>query len=108
MEGYIIFFVFIIIMLVVEIQIIPITSTLGGISSSGLSIPGSDSNFGSGANVDASQFSFAFLSLLLTQGFFAGLVIGKLAEGNIKAGIKHSFILVAMAILISTGAKLIF
>jgi hypothetical protein len=34
-----------------------------------------------------------FLYLLVAQGFFAGLVIGKLGEGSIKAGVKHSFIL---------------
>ena len=55
----------------------------------------------------ATDFSFAFLSLLIAQGFFAGIVIGKLAEGKIKSGIKHSFIMVAMALLISTGAKLL-
>ena len=46
-----------------------------------------------------------FFWLLLVQGFFAGLVIGKLAEGKIKAGLKHSFTLVIIALLISTGAN---
>jgi hypothetical protein len=54
------------------------------------------------------DFSVAFLLLLITQGLFAGLVIGKLAEGSIKSGIKHSFILVALALIISTGSRLIF
>ena len=53
------------------------------------------------------DFSFAFLALLIIQGLFAGLVIGKLSEGNVKAGIKHSFIMIAMAVLISTGSRLI-
>jgi hypothetical protein len=42
---------------------------------------------------------------LVFQGFFAGLVIGKLSEGTVKSGLKHSIILVIIAILISTGAR---
>jgi hypothetical protein len=34
-----------------------------------------------------------------------GLVVGKLAEGKLKAGLKHSFILITIALLISTGAR---
>jgi hypothetical protein len=54
------------------------------------------------------EISSSFLYLLLVQGFFSGLAIGKLSEGNIKAGIKHSFILVSMSFLISTTASMIF
>jgi hypothetical protein len=42
------------------------------------------------------------------QSLFAGLVIGKLSEGTIKSGIKHSFILVTIAILLTTGAGAFF
>ncbi len=109
MEGYIIFFVFIIIMIVVEIQIIPLTTSFEGLSGDvgieGLEDMEIEEGDGKGVSQD---FSFAFLSLLVTQGLFAGLVIGKLAEKNIKSGIKHSFILITMAVLISTGSKLIF
>ena len=47
-----------------------------------------------------------FLYLLIAQGIFAGLTIVKLAEGTIKAGVKHSFILSITAFLISSGANL--
>ena len=104
-QGYIIFFVFIVIMVVMEIQIIPMTA---GISVSGTSFNAvSSGTQTSGSGFDPSQFTFAFLGLLITQGFFAGLVIGKLSEGEVKSGLKHSFIMVAMAILISTGSKLV-
>jgi len=43
--------------------------------------------------------------LLIMQGLFTGLVIGKLAEGNLKAGVKHSFVMTAISLLIYTGAK---
>jgi len=108
-EGYIIFIIFIIIMLVVEMQIIPITSGIVDTSFTASSnIPGADSNiFGTKGNASQTEFGIAFLALLITQGFFAGLIIGKLSEGDIKAGIKHSFIMVALAILLSTGLRLI-
>ncbi|OIO40872.1 hypothetical protein COU56_03700 [Candidatus Pacearchaeota archaeon CG10_big_fil_rev_8_21_14_0_10_31_9] len=104
-EGYIIFFIFIVIMVVVEVQILPLTSSIAGISSSSGGFEGL--NMGQN-NFNPSEFSIAFLLLLIVQGLFAGLIIGKLSEGRIKAGIKHSFIMIAMAVLISTGSKIFF
>ena len=54
------------------------------------------------------QVANQFLYLLVTQGFFAGLAIGKLTEGSVRNGIKHSFILAFLAFLISTGANSVF
>lgn len=39
-----------------------------------------------------------FFYLSVVQAFFAGLVAGQIAEGSIKAGLKHSLILVSIAI----------
>ncbi len=39
-------------------------------------------------------FAELFRNLIIIQGFFAGIAIGKMAEGNISAGIKHSMVLV--------------
>ena len=68
-------------------------------------IPLNVAGLGAGERVSPEKLAQPFFYLLLVQGFFAGLVIGKLSEGNIKAGLKHSFILVVLAILISTGAR---
>ena len=54
------------------------------------------------------DFSQSFLFLLLIQGFFSGLTIGLLSEGNIKGGIKHSFALMMISFLIASGAGLFF
>lgn len=43
-----------------------------------------------------------FLMLSLIQGFFAGVVIGKLSEGTLEAGLKHSLILGGLAFFIIT------
>jgi flagellar protein FlaJ len=103
MQGYIIFFIFIVIMLVVQYKFIPqMTQT---ISSSSMSSAGSSdipSAFSGGKAIEQNVLSRLFLVLMLVQGFFAGLVTGKLSEGNIQAGLKHSFILVALSYLLTT------
>jgi len=98
-QGYIIFFVFIVIMLVMQFKILPMTTEIGA---GGQGIEGFG---GAGGGYTAEEVSRPMLYLLLAQGLFTGLVIGKLAEGNIKAGIKHSFAMVALSLLIYTGAK---
>ena len=60
-----------------------------------------------GAGAGDLNFSQAFMYLLLIQGFFSGLAIGLLAEGNIKAGIKHSFVLMFIAFLTFAISNLI-
>jgi archaeal flagellar protein FlaJ len=98
-QGYIIFLIFIVIMLILQFKILPLTAEFS-------SIPMGEFGFGGGGTtLTSEQLSSPFLYLLLAQGLFAGLVIGKLAEGNLKAGIKHSFIMIVMAYLITTGAR---
>jgi hypothetical protein len=45
---------------------------------------------------------------IIVQSFFAGLVIGKISEGTLWAGVKHSFILIAITLLVVTGARVLF
>jgi len=107
-QGYIIFIIFIVIMLVLQFKILPITSTLNLDASSGLSDIGGGFFGGGGASFTAEDFSRSFLFLLITQGFFAGLIIGKISEGSLKAGLKHSFVLVILSWIISTGVNTFF
>ncbi len=104
-QGYIIFFIFIGIMLIMQYKILPLTAGVGSISgvSGGSSVAGLP-NINPG-QTSAEELARPFLYLLLMQGIFTGLTVGKLAEGSIKDGIKHSFILSTIAFLISTGAK---
>lgn len=110
-QGYIIFFIFIGIMLVMQFKIIPLTEEvnsvggLAGVSSGGLGgVPLPTASGGEGFSTN--DLSRPLLWMLLLQGFFSGLAIGKLSEGSVKAGIKHSFVMTIAAFLISTGAKL--
>lgn len=106
-QGYIIFFVFIVIVLVMQYIIVPMIGGIGdfgqvqGVGVGGVALGGGGGIAGEG------ELSNAFLYLLLIQGLFTGLTIGKLSEGTIKAGVKHSFALMITSFLISTGANII-
>ena len=111
-QGYIIFIVFLIIIIVMEFRILPLVSgiDLGSVGGSS-GIEGTaleDTSFGGGAPISADELSNSFLFLLLTQGFFSGLIIGKLSEGKLKSGIKHSFALMILSFLISKLSDIFF
>lgn len=104
-QGYIIFFIFIGIMLIMQFKILPLTADVGSISSIGSFDTDIASSSVGGVSSSPERLARPFLYLLLIQGIFTGFTVGKLAEGSIKAGIKHSFILSIAAFLISSGAK---
>ncbi len=101
-QGYIIFLIFVVIMLIMQFKILPAATEVSEISTDIGSF-----SFG-GSAINEGDIARPLLILLLTQGVFAGLVIGKLAEGKIKYGVKHSFILVTLSLLIYTGVNVIF
>ncbi len=106
-QGYIIFFVFMMIILIMQFQILPMVSgiadlgAIGGGNFGGVAISGN-------AGIEEDEMSKSFLYLLLIQGFFTGLTVGKLGEGSIKAGIKHSFALMVISFTVSSLANIIF
>ena len=98
-QGYIVFFIFIGVMLMLEVKLMPMIQDMlkgltGGISGGGF--------FEAGEATAGTELNFKriFLSLIVIQGVFAGLLIGKFSEGKIKYGIKHSFALVVAALLL--------
>jgi archaeal flagellar protein FlaJ len=121
-QSYVIFGIFIIVMIVIQNFLLPYILDLGSSSMAGLEAIGStSSNSGAGATnfVEFGGLDFSSLSNLIgslgtwflslrgvfvmiavIQGFFAGVVLGKLGEGDMKAGLKHSLIMVCIAILI--------
>jgi flagellar protein FlaJ len=82
---YLIFFVFIGILIIMQVSLIPVLSpeTIGGIA---LTAPG--------VAVPVELYTETFIYFIIIQGFFAGLAIGKMAEGSVPAGLKHSIILI--------------
>ena len=46
-----------------------------------------------------------FVVLILFEGLFAGIVLGQLAEGRIRSGIKHSLIMITLGLLVISLAQ---
>ena len=84
---YLIFFVFIGILIIMQISVIP---SLSADSIGGLSLITQSAS--SGVSMDI--YTETFIWFIIIQGLFAGLAIGKMAEGSITAGLKHSMILI--------------
>lgn len=95
-QGYIVFYVFVIIMLILQVKFLP------KIQEMSTSLVGTDIGiFGGGTAAPTNlNMKLVLLQLITIQGIFAGLVIGKFSEGKIKFGIKHSVILVITSLLI--------
>ncbi|MEM2956554.1 MAG: type II secretion system F family protein [Candidatus Pacearchaeota archaeon] len=103
-QGYIIFIIFLVIMLVIQTQFIPLMlETLAGAGVGaelgGFIRPSVPTDL-------VETLGNLFVVLIIIQGFFAGLVIGKLSEGRIRDGIKHSAIITAFAYLVTFGIKI--
>jgi flagellar protein FlaJ len=81
--GYIVFFVFIGVLIALQKLFVP---NIASFSTAQLSLVD--------ANVMTQIYKDVFQWLILIQGFFSGLVIGKLTEGRIVAGLKHCLILI--------------
>ena len=87
-QGYVIFVIFLLVMIGMEKFLIPALAS-SGMGSSGL---------------NTHIYSVLFLHLSVIQAIFAGLSIGKMAEGSISAGIRHSIILALIAYSVLTIA----
>ena len=79
--SYLIYFVFIFILVILQTFLIPALSDMP------------DPSGGEGM-VSSDIYSGGFLNFIIIQGFFAGLVTGKMAEGSVVAGFKHSVLLI--------------
>lgn len=99
--GYVVFFIFIGILVALTEFLLPnlasAQSSLGG--SGSFSVLG-----GGGSNLqeNISLYNEWFRRLVYIQAFFSGLIIGKLSEGELKAGFKHMAILFAAGYLAVT------
>ncbi|MBI4168118.1 MAG: type II secretion system F family protein [Candidatus Aenigmarchaeota archaeon] len=83
--GYTIFFVFLAVLIGLQKFLLPSLSGLGGSLEGGLS-----------SNTNAALYDLMFASMIIIQGTFSGLAIGKMAEGSLFGGLKHSVALVSI------------
>jgi len=81
--GYIIFFVFLVVIIGLEKFLVPTISQ--PMTTGELTTEASPQDI-------TEEYKGVFRNLIMLQGLFAGLVIGKMAEGAIVGGLKHSLI----------------
>jgi len=91
MTGYIIFFVFLGVIIALGRFLIP---SLTNISIAGVTTAGPEQqDLGAG-------YKSLFMNLVVIQGLFAGLSVGKMSEGALIGGIKHSLIMVIVGVVV--------
>ena len=115
MQSYFIFFVFLAVMVVIQNVLMPYVSNLGQAPGGTMQGSALEKNviisFSSVPDFVMSMGAWfvslngIFVMVAVIQGLFAGLVIGKLSEGNIRFGFKHSFILVVLGFMIMTFSQ---
>lgn len=93
--GYIIFFVFLAVIIGLEKYLVPSLGQVSAQSLTQISAAGAASQ----ANLQQ-EYSEIFRNLILMQGLFAGLTVGKMSEGAVVAGIKHSIFMMVTGMLV--------
>ncbi|MBI5872116.1 type II secretion system F family protein [archaeon] len=96
--GYIIFFVFLGVIIGLEKFLVP---SMSGMSPTGLSGLTATGEAVQGTST-AGAYKELFRNLVMIQGLFAGLTVGKMAEGAIVAGLKHSLFMMFVGMLVFT------
>ena len=96
LTSYLIYFVFIFILVILQSFLIPALTPKGD-------IPGMVSMAG-GALPEMFPPEI-FMNFIVIQGLFAGLATGKMSEGSLIAGVKHSVVLITIGYSIFTIAS---
>lgn len=94
--GYIVFFVFLAVIIGLEKYLVP---SLGQVSAQSLTQISAGGAAASQSNLQK-EYGEIFRNLILMQGLFAGLTVGKMAEGAVVAGIKHSVFMMVTGMLV--------
>lgn len=100
MTGYIVFFVFLSVIIGLQKFLVPSLAQVSG-EDIGLSGLGGATN----PNI-AAEYSAIFRNLILLQGGFAGLAVGKMSEGSTVSGLKHSMFMMVIGFLVYTLANI--
>ncbi|MCD6477428.1 MAG: type II secretion system F family protein [Candidatus Aenigmarchaeota archaeon] len=87
LTGYVIYFVFLGVIIGLQKFLIP-TLSFTGVSQFG--VPSTKESTG--------NYNTVFQNLIVIQGLFSGLAIGKMSEGSIMAGLKHVIVFIAIGL----------
>jgi flagellar protein FlaJ len=100
-QGYLIYYIFIAIMISLDLWLFPNLQNVGA----GATLSAGMSGLGGAGTSGTFDISSTFFGLIMVQGFFAGIMIGKFSEGTFRNGLFHSLILMVTAALIITTVK---
>jgi flagellar protein FlaJ len=100
MVCYISYFVFLAMILIMSYVFLPMMKEASE-ATSGTALPSGVGQFAV-SDADLAKYNMLFFHALVIQGFFAGIVAGKMGEGKVVAGLKHSVIFIVVAVLAYT------
>lgn len=97
-NAYMMFFVFVVIVVGIQVMFLPLLENTPTFSLDILSGGAPTAGGEGGTEKQPVDFSQHFLRLLIVQAFFAGPIIGKISENSAMAGIRHSVILLLITV----------
>ncbi|MFA5315916.1 MAG: type II secretion system F family protein [Dehalococcoidales bacterium] len=100
MVCYISYFVFLAVIMIMSYVFLPMMKE-ASVATSGVSLPVGVGQFAV-SDADLAKYNMLFFHALVIQGFFAGIVTGKMGEGKVIAGLKHSVFFIVVAVLAYT------
>lgn len=104
-QGYVVFFIFVAVMLMMQLWLAPQLTVLDTEQINEEDAGSIGAVFGTNGDGESVDLDKIFFFLVVIQGFFSGLTIGKFSEGSLKTGLLHSLVMVTTATLIITLAK---
>jgi flagellar protein FlaJ len=100
MVCYISYFVFLAVILIMSYVFLPMMKEAAE-ATSGSALLGGMGQFAV-SDADLAKYNMIFFHALVIQGFFAGIVTGKMGEGKVVAGLKHSVFFIVVAVIAYT------
>ena len=100
MVCYISYFVFLAVIMIMSYVFLPMMKEASE-ATSGAALPSGMGKFAV-SDADLAKYNMLFFHALVIQGFFAGIVAGKMGEGKAVAGLKHSVFFIVVAVIAYT------
>ena len=100
MVCYVSYFVFLAVILIMSYVFLPMMKEASAAASGG-ALPSGMGQFAV-PDADLAKYNMLFFHALVIQGFFAGIVTGKMGEGKAIAGLKHSAFFIIVAVIAYT------
>ena len=100
MVCYISYFVFLTVILIMSYIFLPTMKEAAEVAT-GEALPSGLGQFAV-SDEDLALYNMLFFHALVVQGFFAGIVTGKIGEGKAVAGLKHSVFFIVVAVIAYT------